>query len=183
MSAFGAFTGMTGALMKGSAGLRGESGASNALSDYYGRAMGQIDPYAQLGTEQATGLQNWLASPQGAWSQPTMEQIQQTPGYETRLGAIENSAAARGGLMSGNALRDIGEFGASEYDREMQRRQMELQNRLGVIQGMMPGSFGMSNLQTGLGQEMAGVQRNKAGSRGTMTDEFMGSMGSMGGMM
>lgn len=52
---------------------------------------------------------------------PTMEDVMSSPGYATRLGAIENSAAAAGGLFSGNALRDIGEFGASEYERTRQR--------------------------------------------------------------
>lgn len=132
----------------------GGQAAGQAYGRYGGMAANQFSPYGQFGREQLTGLQNYLASPEGQL--PTMESVQGTPGYETRLGAIENSAAARGGLLSGNALRDIGEFGASEYDRAINRRNQEIQQRLGMVTGVgMPAAAGTANIYSSMAAPMA----------------------------
>lgn len=130
------------------------------------KAAGYLEPYRQFGEEQLGDLQNWLAGPGGAFQKPTMEEIQATPGYASRLGAIESSAAARGSLFSGNALRDIGEFGASEYDREynreMGRRQNELNQRLQLVNLGYGAAGGQAGISQGLGSSLSGLQRDRA---------------------
>lgn len=76
---------------------------------------------------------------------PTMEEVMASPGYQTRMGALENSAAAKGSLFSGNALRNISQFGESEFDAERARRQQNYQQELSNIMAL-----------TGVGERAAG---------------------------
>jgi hypothetical protein len=52
---------------------------------------------------------------QQTFTAPTLQQAQQTPGYQFRLQqgeqAVQNSAAARGGLLSGATLQDLLSYG------------------------------------------------------------------------
>ena len=81
-----------------------------------------------------------------------MDQFQADPGYAFRLGegtkALERSAAARGGLLSGGtgkALQRFGqELGSQEYTNAFNRYQAERQARLGPLQSL-----------TGMGQTTA----------------------------
>lgn len=103
------------------AGGRAQKKAAGKSQQYQQRetekARGYLEPYRQFGEEELAGLRGMEP-----YRDPTMEEVMAGQGYATRLGAIESSAAARGGLLSGNALRDIGEFGASEFGRERGRR-------------------------------------------------------------
>lgn len=103
--------------------------------EMYQQGREDLAPWREYGAGQLGEFQDWQGSAAGrappVWGgigdepvyggDPTMEDVMGSEGYRTRLGTIESSAAARGGLFSGNALRDIGEFGASEYERTRQR--------------------------------------------------------------
>jgi hypothetical protein len=88
-----------------------------------------------------------------------MDQFQADPGYAFRLSegqkALERSAAARGGLLSGGtgkALTRFGqEMGSQEYTNAFNRYQAERQARLGPLQSL-----------TGMGQTTA----NQVGQAG-----------------
>ena len=81
-----------------------------------------------------------------------MQQFQQDPGYAFRLKegqqALDRSAAARGGLISGGALKAAQrygqEMGSQEYTNAFNRYQAERQARLGPLQAL-----------TGMGQTTA----------------------------
>ena len=81
-----------------------------------------------------------------------MKQFQQDPGYGFRLKegqqALDRQAAARGGLISGGALKAAQrygqEMGSQEYTNAFNRYQAERQARLGPLQAM-----------TGMGQTTA----------------------------
>jgi hypothetical protein len=81
-----------------------------------------------------------------------MDQFQADPGYAFRLSegqkALERSAAARGGLLSGGtgkALERFGQdYGSQEYTNAFNRYQAERQARLGPLQSL-----------TGMGQTTA----------------------------
>jgi hypothetical protein len=92
-----------------------------------------------------------------------MEQFQEDPGYAFRmkegLRALENTAAARGGLMSGNQMRGITRFGqelgSQEYGNAFNRYQAERAARLNPLQSL-----------TGMGQTTAANIAGQAGQFG-----------------
>jgi hypothetical protein len=96
-------------------------------------------PYRQAG-ERALGKLE-LASEYTPFG---MNQFQQDPGYAFRLKegqkALEQSAAARGGLISGNALRAATrygqEMGSQEYTNAFNRYQAERNARLNPLQSL-----------------------------------------------
>jgi len=115
-------------------GRKGAEAAAELTRKQLEQAAGYYQPYRRFGKEQLGELQNWLAGPGGAFAEITPEEVMGTPGYETRLRGLESSAAARGGLLSGNLLRRVGEeFIPSEIESERRRRQSELAQRLGLV--------------------------------------------------
>lgn len=84
-------------------------------------------PWLNAGKGALTNLQTILAKPRQGWNQtftaPTAEQAAEYPGYEFQLqqgeGALQNSAAAKGSLYSGNteeALNDYAQkFAQGDY--------------------------------------------------------------------
>lgn len=93
----------------------------------------------------------------------SMEQFQQDPGYAFRmregLKALDRSAAARGGLLSGNQLRGVTQFGqdlaSQEYTNAFNRYQAERAARLNPLQSL-----------TGMGQSTAANVAGQAGQLG-----------------
>lgn len=102
-----------------------------------------------------------------------MDQFQQDPGYGFRLSegqkALERSAAARGGLISGGALKAATRFGqdmgSQEYTNAFNRYQAERQARLGPLQAL-----------TGMGQTTA----NTIGAAGQTNATNIGNLGMAG---
>jgi hypothetical protein len=92
-----------------------------------------------------------------------MEQFQADPGYGFRLKeglrALENSAAQRGGLLSGNAMRGITRFGqelgSQEFGNAFNRYQAERAARLNPLQSL-----------AGMGQSNAATMAQQAGQYG-----------------
>lgn len=124
----------------------------------YETARGDLAPYREFGEGKIGELSDWLQTPEGQFRAPTMEDVQAGQGYQTRLGAVEGSAAARGSLFSGNALRDIGEFGASEYEREYGRRQGEFQNELAKRMQLANFGYGAAGGSAGIAQQFGQQQ-------------------------
>ena len=92
-----------------------------------------------------------------------MDQFQQDPGYAFRLAegnkALNQSAAARGGLISGNALKAAQrygqEMGSQEYNNAFQRYMREREAQLNPLQSL-----------AGLGQTSAQTLGGQAGQYG-----------------
>ena len=101
-----------------------------------------------------------------------MAQFTADPGYAFRLSegqkALERSAAARGGLLSGatgKALTRYGqEMGSQEYQNAFNRYQAERQARLGPLQSL-----------AGVGQTSANTLTSAAGTLGSNIAEGLGS--------
>lgn len=101
------------------------------------------------------------------------EQFQADPGYAFRLSegqkALERSAAARGGLISGSAMKAATRFGqdmgSQEYTNAFNRYQAERQARLGPLQSL-----------TGMGQTTA----QQLGSAGQANATNIGNYGMQG---
>jgi len=135
-------------------------------------ARGDLASYQQFGGEQLTGLDEWLKTPEGQFAPPTSAEVTASPGYQSRLGAVESSAAARGSLFSGNALRDVGQFGSDEYSREYGRKQTEYQNELNKRLGFVNLGYGAAGGSAGIAQDLG--QRLSNISLGTGAAEAQG---------
>ena len=102
----------------------------------------------------------------------TMDNYREDPGYGFRLkrglDAMERTAAARGGLLSGNQLRGAMEFGqdlaSQEYGNAFNRYQTERSNILNPLQSLGGVGQTSTNALTGaagnLGAGMAGAYGN-----------------------
>jgi hypothetical protein len=92
------------------------------------------------------------------------EQFQADPGYQFRLSegtkALERSAAARGGLISGGSLKAAQRYGqdmaSNEYTNAFNRYQAERQARLGPLQSLTGMGQTTANTIGAAGQNMAG---------------------------
>jgi hypothetical protein len=105
----------------------------------------------------------------------TMAQYQADPGYGFRLkrglDAMERTAAARGGLLSGNQLRGAMEFGqdlaSQEYGNAFNRYQTERSNILNPLQSL-----------GGVGQTSTNALTSAAGNLGAGMANAYGNLGS-----
>jgi hypothetical protein len=107
----------------------------------------------------------------------TMDQFQADPGYAFRLKEgqkrLERSAAARGGLISGAALKAATEYGqemgSQEYTNAFNRYQLERQARLNPLQSLAGVGQTTANTLGTSGQQMASnvgeAQQNAAAAR------------------
>ena len=100
------------------------------------------------------------------------EQFQADPGYAFRLKegqqALERSAAARGGLISGSALKAATrygqEMGSQEYTNAFNRYQAEREARLRPLQSLTGMGQTTSQQLSNTGQQMASNISNNMGS-------------------
>lgn len=114
-----------------------------------------------------------------------MQQFQADPGYAFRLSegmkALNQQAAARGGLMSGNALRAAQQYGqdlgSQEYQNAFNRYQAERQARLGPLQSLA--GVGQTSTQAigQAGESMASNIGNALGAYGRGAGEALGAAG------
>lgn len=113
-----------------------------------------IDLQRQMYYEGVARQQPWLQAGQIALNKLVpeatnyqnfgMEQFKQDPGYAFRMSegmkALENSAAARGGLLSGATMKGIQRYGqdmaSQEYTNAFNRYQVEREARLNPLQSL-----------------------------------------------
>jgi hypothetical protein len=122
------------------------------------------------------------------------EQFQADPGYAFRLSegqkALERSAAARGGLISGGAMKAATRYGqdmgSQEYTNAFNRYQAERQARLGPLQSLTGmgqttaqqlGSAGQTNATNIGNYGMAGANATAEGYMGAANARASGYMG------
>ena len=119
-------------------------------------AQQQIMQLLGIGGDQAAPGYGSLAKPFGT------SQFEQDPGYAFRqaegMKALERSAAARGGLLSGGTLKGIQRFGqdlaSQEYQNAFNRYQVERAARLNPLQSLMGAGQSSANVLTGAAGQM-----------------------------
>ena len=135
---------------------------------------GFLQPYQEPGLNALARIQAGLGAG-GEFAQPfTMEQFQADPGYAFRLAegqkALERQAAARGGLISGSALKAAQRFGqemgSQEFQNAFARAQTERANVLNPLFALY-----------GTGAETAGALSGAAGGMGGAIGGFLGQSG------
>jgi len=110
---------------------QGITNASNFLTQQYNTDTGYIKPYAQTGQSANSLLNMMMTNPQAF-----QQQFQSSPGYQYNLnqqeGAIQNSAAAQGGLVGGNTLIGIQNKASGLADQDFQQYIANLMGQQGV---------------------------------------------------
>jgi hypothetical protein len=140
--------------------------ASDVQRQMFERQVELQEPWRKAG-EQAL---NKLVPLSTEYTPFGMQQFQADPGYAFRLSegqkALERSAAARGGLISGNALRAAQkygqEMGSQEYQNAFDRYQAERTSRLQPL------------------QSLAGVGQTSAQSLGSAAQQYGANIGNLG---
>lgn len=150
-----------------------------ALKEAQAQAVPQYQPYAQFGQQSLNALARGMGLTGGAGSgafmnQPTLAQIQMDPSYGFRqaegLKALQQSAAAQGGLLSGSTLKAIQRYGqdlaSTEYGNAYNRFMANRANQIGMLQGGANTGFGaaqgIGNIYMGTGTNLSNVFGNTA---------------------
>jgi hypothetical protein len=119
-----------------------------------------------------------------------MSQFQADPGYAFRLSegqkALDRQAAARGGLISGSALKAAArygqEMGSQEYTNAFNRYQAERQARLGPLQSLAGVGQTSANMLGQAGQNYANAAGQAIGAAGqAQASGYMGMANAIGG--
>jgi hypothetical protein len=153
------------------------SAGVNAATD---QANVILDPYSQAG-QTAAGVLNAGVAQGGQFSKtPTMADIEIDPGYAFRLQQgqqqLDRSAAARGGAVSGAALKDLTNYSqgaaSQEYANAFSRFQ---QNRENVFGNTLAVSDQGQRAGIQQGNNLTGAARY-AGDTGLAASEFGGQL-------
>jgi hypothetical protein len=127
------------------------------------------EPFRQAGI----GALNKLI-PLSDYTKFGMDQFQQDPGYAFRLSegmkALDRTAAARGGLLSGATLKGASRYGqdlaSQEYQNAFNRYQTERAAQLNPLQSL-----------AGIGQTSANTLTGAAGAYGAQTGQNLQDIG------
>ena len=175
---FGAFGASSAAKQQIAAEQKGintlQQGENQALTYQQGataQGLGNLQPYLQGGSAAEGTLSQMLAKPgQGLltpWTQqftaPTADQAAQTPGYQFQLQqgeqALQNSAAAQGGLLSGNTLAGMNQYAqglaSSNYQNVFNNALTQYQSAYNTFQNNQANQYNMLSGQVGVGQNAA----------------------------
>lgn len=129
----------------------------------------------------------------GSLARPFGEQdFQQDPGYAFRqaegMKALERSAAARGGLMSGATMKGIQRFGqdlaSQEYQNAFNRFQIERAARLNPLQSLMGSGQSAANVMTGAtGQAGQNIGQMQLGAGQARASGYVGGANALAGAL
>lgn len=172
--------------------------ASQIQLDMYNQTRQDLDPYKQAG---ATSLSQMMGqmTPDGYFNQTyTGQDIYSDPSYQFRLqqgqDAIQSSAAAQGGLLSGatlKALQNHGQESASQeysnaynrFNADQTNRYNRLSNLVGIGQNAAAqvGNAGAQTAQAVANNTMAGANSIAAGQVGS-ANAWAGAANNLGSM-
>lgn len=176
----------------GQLGLLGALLAGQAAEQGYQRAQGALSPYSTAGSKSLDLLMSYLQGDRAQQDKigggganllstfaPTQEQLEKTPGYQwargQALGAMTNSAAAKGLGLSGNLLQGLGETATGLASQTFQQ---QLQNYMGQNRLAFDMLFGPA----GMGASAAGGIANAAmGTAGQVGNAATGGANALAG--
>jgi hypothetical protein len=168
--------------------------------EMYERGIGLQEPFRQAGLSAQNRLLTYLGLPGGQQGENfglynrnfTTQDFRADPGYAFRMSegmkALERSAAARGGLLSGATMKGIERFGqnlaSEEYANAFNRYQAERAARINPLQAMLgqgqtaTGSMVGSTAEAAraLGQAYGGMT-NAYGTAGAQRASTYGQLG------
>jgi hypothetical protein len=121
-----------------------------------------------------------------------MSDFQADPGYGFRMSegmkALERSAAARGGLLSGATLRGVQRFGqdlaSQEYQNAFNRYQVNRAGQLNPLQSLMgAGQTGANVLSGAMGQAGQGIAAAQQGAGAARASGYVGGVNALTGAL
>lgn len=174
--------------------------AQAAQERMYERQVALQEPFRQAGLTAQNQIMQLLgiggdanAPGYGSLAQPFgTQQFQQDPGYAFRqsegMKALERSAAARGGLLSGSALKGIQRFGqdlaSQEYTNAFNRYQIERSARLNPLQSLMgSGQSATNTLTSAAGQAGQNEATNLYNAGQARASGYVGSANALSGAL
>jgi hypothetical protein len=166
------------------AGALGAFGANRAAKTQANAAQQGIDAQQRMYEQTRADQEPWRQAGMTALNQLIplatnyqkfgMDQFQQDPGYQFRLNeglkALDRQAAARGGLISGNAMKAASRYGqdyaSNEYTNAFNRYQTERNAQLNPLQSL-----------AGVGQSATNYVGNAAQNMGQAQNQNIQSIG------
>jgi hypothetical protein len=139
--------------------LQGAREGAAAEREMFERQVELQEPFRQAGVN---ALPDLVAA--SRYDPFTLERFQQSPGYQFRLRegikALDRTAAARGGLLSGAQLRGVARYGqnlaSEEFNNAFNQYQIERNAELNPLQAL-----------AGVGQTSTNTLSNAAGQLGS----------------
>lgn len=144
--------------------------SNQVLRDMFGEAIDMQRPYMERGAQTYGRLSDMADA--GDFDMEDFQfsgaDLALDPGYQFRLGegqkAIERSAAARGGALSGGTLKDLMRFGQGLASDEMDRAYGRAAGAYGMNQGNRMNRFGrlstLANMGRGAAQDAGNMAMN-----------------------
>lgn len=118
--------------------------AQDQQAAQYAQSRADLQPWVQTGAQ----ANNKLASLMGLDGSDPTQQLQNSPGYQFRydqgMAGVQNSAAARGGLLSGGTLKAIQKYGQDFASNEYQNQFNRLNSMSGTGQSSAAGQAAQS---------------------------------------
>lgn len=156
---------------------QGYNDASGIYGDYLGRGLGYLDSTIQGGQGANKLLYDALGINGPDAQKSYYASFQSDPGFQATMDAglkgVQGSAAARGGLLSGSALKGLHEFGQRAMQGQFQNRLAQLGqvgqqgNQFSLAAAGMNTQAGqdLSNLRYGYGQQLGNSFMSEANAR------------------
>lgn len=167
--------------------LQGQREANAAQERMFNRQVELQEPFRQAGVN---ALPELVAA--SRYTPFGMEQFQADPGYGFRLReglrALDQSAAARGGLLSGNQLRGVTQFGqelgSQEYTNAFNRYQAERAARLNPLQSLVGvGQTNAANIASQAGTYGQSMAQNAANMANIRASGYMNTANALTGAL
>lgn len=159
---------------------------SPQIANTLNQSAQQYSPFVQGGTQAEGALSNLFGLNGQAAADSAQQNWQNTPGYQFQLaqgtGALQNSAAASGGLLNGNTGEALVNYGQGLAGTTYQNYINNLQNQVGQgqtalgsqssLQGQaaqlnqQPGQFNANQKNQGIGGILASLFPSQSGNSG-----------------
>ena len=174
--------------------------AEQTQREMFERQIALQEPFRQAGMTAQQQIMQLLgiggdanAADYGSMARPFGQQdFEADPGYAFRqaegMRALERSASARGGLLSGNILRGVQRFGqdlaSQEYGNAFNRFQIERAARLNPLQSLMGSGQSAANVMTGAaGQAGMNIGQMQLGAGQARASGYVGSANALAGAL
>jgi hypothetical protein len=153
----------------------------NAQTQMYNQGRSDLKPYMDFGGNYLAEMRDFMSK-----GRPTAETIKSTPGYQFRMDqgreAIENSAIARGGLLSGNTMKAITDYGqdyaSNEYDKELLRDENQFARLMQLLSMGQNSAAGSANMAMSNGNTLAQLLSQQGQAEAEMM-QFPWKLGAM----